>query len=107
MTSPAGSVRQRKKAKESPAVTPPAIDEKFHSVVKAKPSDWDYKLALTIITILGFVTRFWGISHPDEVVFDEVHFGKVGSKPSLISLQSHQHISHIIKSGRPSFSADP
>ncbi|KAK5722537.1 Dolichyl-phosphate-mannose--protein mannosyltransferase 4 [Elasticomyces elasticus] len=41
--------------------------------------DWDYKLALTIITVLAFVTRFWGISHPNQVVFDEVHFGKFAS----------------------------
>lgn len=40
-------------------------------------SEWDYKLALTIITGLAFLTRFWGIGHPNEVVFDEVHFGKV------------------------------
>lgn len=39
--------------------------------------EWDYKLALVVITILAFVTRFWGISHPNQVVFDEVHFGKV------------------------------
>ena len=39
--------------------------------------DWDYKIAFTVITILAFITRFWGISHPDQVVFDEVHFGKV------------------------------
>jgi len=40
-------------------------------------SQWDYKLALGIVTVLAFVTRFWGITHPDQVVFDEVHFGKV------------------------------
>ncbi|KAI9894234.1 MAG: hypothetical protein M1814_004088 [Vezdaea aestivalis] len=40
---------------------------------------WDYKIAFAIITILGFATRFWGISHPNEVVFDEVHFGKFAS----------------------------
>ena len=39
--------------------------------------DWDYKLALTVITILAFIIRFYGISHPNQVVFDEVHFGKV------------------------------
>ncbi|KAI9843243.1 MAG: hypothetical protein M1837_006532 [Sclerophora amabilis] len=39
-------------------------------------SEWDYKLALLIITALAFATRFYGISHPNEVVFDEVHFGK-------------------------------
>lgn len=40
-------------------------------------SEWDYKLAIAVITALAFVTRFWGIGHPNEVVFDEVHFGKV------------------------------
>ena len=40
-------------------------------------SEWDYKTALVIITTLAFITRFWGIGHPNEVVFDEVHFGKV------------------------------
>lgn len=39
--------------------------------------EWDYKLAFAVITILAFVTRFYGISHPNQVVFDEVHFGKV------------------------------
>jgi dolichyl-phosphate-mannose-protein mannosyltransferase len=43
----------------------------------AVQKDWDYKLALGVITVLAFVTRFWGISHPNQVVFDEVHFGKV------------------------------
>lgn len=45
----------------------------------ATSSEWDYKLALFIITAIAFVTRFWGINHPNEVVFDEVHFGKVPS----------------------------
>lgn len=31
--------------------------------------------AVTILTALAFVVRFWRISHPDQVVFDEVHFG--------------------------------
>jgi dolichyl-phosphate-mannose-protein mannosyltransferase len=38
---------------------------------------WDYRIALAIITFLGFATRFYGITHPNSVVFDEVHFGKV------------------------------
>lgn len=44
----------------------------------AVKSEWDYKLALAVITILAIITRFWHITYPDEVVFDEVHFGKVG-----------------------------
>ncbi|KAI0998302.1 Dolichyl-phosphate-mannose--protein mannosyltransferase 4 [Podosphaera aphanis] len=45
----------------------------------ASKSEWDYRIALSLITILAFITRFWGISHPNEVVFDEVHFGKFAS----------------------------
>lgn len=74
--------------KRSTTPTPPsaeAISEKAANFLeKAKPykprqkqAEWDYKLAITIMTALAFVTRFWGISHPDQVVFDEVHFGKV------------------------------
>lgn len=36
-----------------------------------------YKIALAVITALAFVTRFHRLGHPNEVVFDEVHFGKV------------------------------
>ena len=58
-----------------------AASEKMESVKQgakeAVTNDWDYKLALGVITVLAFLTRFWGISHPNQVVFDEVHFGKV------------------------------
>ncbi|KAK0835323.1 Dolichyl-phosphate-mannose--protein mannosyltransferase 4 [Friedmanniomyces endolithicus] len=52
------------------------VKQKGEEVVQR---DWDYKLALAVITVLAFVTRFWGISHPNQVVFDEVHFGKFAS----------------------------
>ncbi|EPT00756.1 hypothetical protein FOMPIDRAFT_1162813 [Fomitopsis schrenkii] len=32
-----------------------------------------------ILTILSFAFRFYKINHPDQVVFDEVHFGKFAS----------------------------
>ncbi|EMD38940.1 glycosyltransferase family 39 protein [Gelatoporia subvermispora B] len=32
-----------------------------------------------VLTALAFATRFYKINHPDEVVFDEVHFGKFAS----------------------------
>ncbi len=32
-----------------------------------------------IITALAFFTRFYKLDHPNEVVFDEVHFGKFAS----------------------------
>lgn len=55
------------------------VDEVLETVKESASKDWDHKIAFTILTALGFLTRFWGISHPDQVVFDEVHFGKVGS----------------------------
>ena len=42
-----------------------------------KSSEWQFRLGFTVVTALAFITRFWGIGHPDQVVFDEVHFGKV------------------------------
>ena len=85
-----GSVRKRKdasvvgKAKE-PAATgiaapgDPDLDAlvKANLEIKSPGVEWDYRIAITVITFLAFLTRFWGISHPNEVVFDEVHFGKV------------------------------
>jgi dolichyl-phosphate-mannose-protein mannosyltransferase len=88
MASPQASVRQRpasnsKKANLAGAnVKDDELDTLF---AKAKQenqgsgSQWDYKLGFAVVTILAFATRFWGISHPNEVVFDEVHFGKVCS----------------------------
>ncbi|KAH9840262.1 glycosyltransferase family 39 protein [Rhodofomes roseus] len=32
-----------------------------------------------ILTVLAFALRFYKINHPDQVVFDEVHFGKFAS----------------------------
>ncbi|KAJ4381967.1 Dolichyl-phosphate-mannose--protein mannosyltransferase 4 [Neurospora sp. IMI 360204] len=55
-------------------------DKVPNAVAPAKSgSELEYKLALGLVTGLAFLTRFWGISHPDEVVFDEVHFGKFAS----------------------------
>ena len=86
MSSPTG-VRQRgtKDKKQPTTPNPDAIPDYIDSAVeKAKRefktnqgSEWDYRIAIAVITVLAFVTRFWGINHPDQVVFDEVHFGKV------------------------------
>ncbi|VVT55152.1 uncharacterized protein SAPINGB_P004453 [Magnusiomyces paraingens] len=38
-----------------------------------------YRIALYILTAIAFITRFYIINYPDEVVFDEVHFGKFAS----------------------------
>ncbi|KAI1768253.1 glycosyltransferase family 39 protein [Hypoxylon sp. FL1150] len=86
MSSPQGTLRQRNvpgTRKKTP--DPTGADSELDSLVKAnKPvaasaSELDYKIAFIVITILAFVSRFWGISHPNEVVFDEVHFGKFAS----------------------------
>jgi dolichyl-phosphate-mannose-protein mannosyltransferase len=55
------------------------VRNKTKEVKSSVKSEWDYKLALLVITVLAFVTRFYGIGHPDQVVFDEVHFGKFAS----------------------------
>jgi len=87
-----GSVKKRKdasapvKAKEAPTthVVAPR-DAELDAIVKANLEtkgagpEWDFRIAITLITIGAFITRFWGISHPNEVVFDEVHFGKVST----------------------------
>ena len=53
------------------------VSKKIGEAKKNVQSDWEYKAALLVVTILAFLTRFYGISHPNQVVFDEVHFGKV------------------------------
>ncbi|KAI0842116.1 glycosyltransferase family 39 protein [Hypoxylon sp. FL0890] len=89
MSTPQGSLRQRSvpgsAKKQSASVSPAGTDTELDSLVKANKkanassSELDYKIAFTVITILAFISRFWGISHPNEVVFDEVHFGKFAS----------------------------
>jgi dolichyl-phosphate-mannose-protein mannosyltransferase len=92
MSSPSGVRQRAPKDKKRPTTPNPetivaAASEKVSHIITRTKRDfqprqgreWDYKLAITIFTILAFITRFWGISHPNEVVFDEVHFGKVRS----------------------------
>ena len=90
MSSPHSTLRQRgtkekPKANGQAAKGETSVDAVLDSTKQAVTKDWDYKLALTIITALSFATRFFGINHPDEVVFDEVHFGKVREDDRLAS----------------------
>lgn len=85
MSTPQG-VRHRGGAKEKRPVTPNTaalanskVVESWEAAKEQTGGDWDYKLAFTVITVLAFLTRFWGINHPNQVVFDEVHFGKFAS----------------------------
>ncbi|KAI3329280.1 glycosyltransferase family 39 protein [Xylariaceae sp. AK1471] len=87
MSTPQGSLRQRSVPNSSKKKAGAAadVDTGVETVVKSirKPatsnSELSYRIAFTVITALAFLTRFWGISHPNEVVFDEVHFGKFAS----------------------------
>ncbi|KAJ1968020.1 Dolichyl-phosphate-mannose--protein mannosyltransferase 4 [Dimargaris xerosporica] len=55
----------------SARVVPKAVRQASHP----SPST----IALAIVTVLSFATRFYGLWHPAQVVFDEVHFGKFAS----------------------------
>lgn len=81
---PQASLRQRNVgSKKLSDETDPFREDDLDKPIAAPTSrcssenDCLHKIALSVITALAFVTRFWGISHPNEVVFDEVHFGKV------------------------------
>ncbi|KAK4673491.1 Dolichyl-phosphate-mannose--protein mannosyltransferase 4 [Podospora pseudopauciseta] len=84
-TAPQGTLRQRSVAGSKKNKDGASSDVELDKLVKAanqRPkavSENDHRIAFFIITILAFITRFWGISHPNEVVFDEVHFGKFAS----------------------------
>src|SRR5690349_1519512 len=106
---PQGTVRQRSVPGAKKTKDGASSDVEIDKLVKAaaKPhkaaSERDHWAAFTLVTVLSFLTRFWGISHPNEVVFDEVHFGKV-SMPwleSTISLLTRVHSSlHTTYNGR-------
>ena len=79
---PQSTLKQRGTKKRGTTPQPDGTDDDVLATIqketkKAVTHDWDYKLALAVITFLAFLTRFYGITHPDQVVFDEVHFGKV------------------------------
>jgi hypothetical protein len=46
------------------------------------------RIALAVVTALAFFTRFYKLDYPNEVVFDEVHFGKFASYVSLTPTRS-------------------
>ncbi|PHH80522.1 hypothetical protein CDD82_1690 [Ophiocordyceps australis] len=82
-----GSLRHRnvasKKTADSPLAPAPEVELDLLSKAAMRQgvaaAERNHMMALLLITLLAFVTRFWGISHPDQVVFDEVHFGKFAS----------------------------
>jgi dolichyl-phosphate-mannose-protein mannosyltransferase len=97
MSESAAGVRQRgkKKSPESAGLGSGSEDEqlvpKTHvtaAYTLPTTSRRGYNVALAVITALAFTTRFWNIGYPNEVVFDEVHFGKVSSIAIGVSMSS-------------------
>lgn len=77
MSDPSSSLRKRGGKKDGYSAVP-SDDSSTPVAAPSKPqSDWDYWLAIAVLTLLGFATRFYRLDYPNEVVFDEVHFGKV------------------------------
>ncbi|KAJ1649567.1 Dolichyl-phosphate-mannose--protein mannosyltransferase 4 [Dispira simplex] len=66
---------EKKGAKSTGAETPSAVPKLVVSATTLNPSH----VALFVLTALSFITRFYCIWFPSEVVFDEVHFGKFAS----------------------------
>lgn len=58
-------------------LTPKAVS--LSNPTKLPEPEYKYKLALYFITAVAFISRFYSINYPNEVVFDEVHFGKFAS----------------------------
>ena len=86
-----GSLRQRNVPRgKSASPAPPSsfTDNTLDSTIpqlesKAAGTETAHRITFSIITALAFLTRFWGIDHPNQVVFDEVHFGKVCRAPHI------------------------
>ncbi|KAJ5747256.1 uncharacterized protein N7511_008952 [Penicillium nucicola] len=79
MSSPSPSLRKRGGKKEAYTALPSDDGSLIPAAPVKKSSEWDYWLAIVILTVLAFATRFYRIDFPNEVVFDEVHFGKFAS----------------------------
>lgn len=72
--------KKNEKVKKSVAESPkPATKPATKPDQDASSSVKTYKIMRVILTALAFITRFYKLYHPSEVVFDEVHFGKFAS----------------------------
>ncbi|THH32453.1 hypothetical protein EUX98_g1731 [Antrodiella citrinella] len=86
---PDARLRNRGKAGPSTASNIPANDlhddhividaHNASSIDKLLETDQASMAVVAVITALSFALRFYKINHPDQVVFDEVHFGKFAS----------------------------
>jgi dolichyl-phosphate-mannose-protein mannosyltransferase len=71
--------RVGKGGKKEPTVADPVIQDDVKAPVEQQENPVYHKVALVMVTIVAFATRFYKINYPNEVVFDEVHFGKFAS----------------------------
>ncbi|KAI0464758.1 hypothetical protein LJB42_002383 [Komagataella kurtzmanii] len=68
-------IKSRKRSRKVSLITEKELKNSHISLGDEK---W-YTVGLLLVTITAFCTRFYAINYPDEVVFDEVHFGKFAS----------------------------
>ncbi|KAF9947807.1 hypothetical protein BGZ65_008530, partial [Modicella reniformis] len=85
VASPSDPLRQRKREtleqQPKPVYSTEDDDEPKEAVTAVfTPTEQKLSLAvLAVLTVVAFSSRFYKINEPDEVVFDEVHFGKFAS----------------------------
>ncbi|KAI5966429.1 PMT4 [Candida pseudojiufengensis] len=79
-------IRKRNKKSNTPIENSNIIDESISlkkkiTTIQQQSNDPEYKyhIVLATITAIGFYLRFIKLGTPDQVVFDEVHFGKFAS----------------------------
>ena len=70
--------RQLQQQQQQAQHTPPTSNAVKQTLKPTtQPADQTYwRIAFVAVVILAFATRFYRIDFPDEVAFDEVHFGK-------------------------------
>lgn len=58
-----------------------------HATTRIDPTHLEvyHRTAFSTVTALAFLTRFYRLSHPSEVVFDEAHILRVGMDQITLS----------------------
>ena len=88
ISTPQGSVYQADVAesKMKGVITASNSATRTHRImnVNCARSERHHKIALAVITAFAFLTRFCGLSHPSEVVFDEAHIIRVNTEHAIL-----------------------
>ncbi|KAJ3555988.1 hypothetical protein NM688_g2273 [Phlebia brevispora] len=83
-------LRNRRPGRNSPRIPQSDLDDDHTVIHPTGPrarsqieqlldTDEASAVLVALLTLLAFALRFYKINHPDQVVFDEVHFGKFAS----------------------------